>query len=44
MRQMPGAGQMSPALQGDQSSAGYGPNGMMHGSGMGMPPVRLIHQ
>lgn len=42
MRQMSGAGPMSPAIQGDPSSSGYGPNGMMQGAGMGMPPVRLI--
>lgn len=41
---MPGAGPMSPAITGDPAGAGYGPNGMMTGAGMGMPPVRLILQ
>lgn len=41
---MPGAGPMSPAMPVDPSSGGYGPNGMLQGAGMGMPPVRLINE
>lgn len=38
---MPNPGPISPSMPGDpmtSSTSGYGPNGMMQGPGMGMPP------
>ncbi|GFV54158.1 hypothetical protein TNCV_1027301 [Trichonephila clavipes] len=43
LRGMPNPGPISPSMPGDpmaSSASGYGPNGMMQGPGMGLPPPR----